>query len=300
MTNRARTLEPIDGPSVLDRAAATRVSSGSPFLSARARRKNFLDLSQFQPRSMLKVPETHLPRSRFPVIDVHTHLSWTVESKNGVAMGEKIRCLADPEDLLKVMERKNVRTMVNLTGGVGAAFEGIIRKYHSPHPDRFLVFVEPHWCQADEPHYSQFQAEQIVQARRFGASGLKVLKTLGLYLRERITAGPLVKVDDRRFDLMWEVCGALNMPVTIHVSDPEAFFLPVDHYNERFEELRIHPEWSFCGRDFPSNAELLEARNRVFARHPKTNSSLPTSGITLKISPMWRNAWIGFRTCMWM
>jgi hypothetical protein len=97
-----------------------------------------------------------------------------------------------------------------------------------------------------------------------------VLKTLGLYLRERITEGPLVKIDDRRFDSMWEACGSLKMPVAIHVSDPEAFFLATDRFNERFEELNNHPDWSFHGKDFPSNAELLEARNRVLARHPKT------------------------------
>src|SRR5262247_4218242 len=88
--------------------------------------------------------------------------------------------------------------------------------------------------------------------------------------RERVTEGPLVKIDDRRFDSMWEACGSLKMPVAIHVSDPEAFFLPTDRFNERFEELNNHPDWSFQGGDFPSNAELLEARNRVFARHSKT------------------------------
>ncbi len=77
-------------------------------------------------------------------------------------------------------------------------------------------------------------------------------------------------MDDRRFDPMWEVCGALQIPVAIHVSDPAAFFLPIDRFNERFEELNNHPDWSFYGGDFPSNAELLEARNRVLARHPKT------------------------------
>src|SRR5688572_16276609 len=69
---------------------------------------------------------------------------------------------------------------------------------------------------------------------------------------------------------MWEACGELNLPVAIHVSDPEAFFLETDRFNERFEELANHPNWSFHGRDFPSNQELLEARNRVFIRHPKT------------------------------
>ena len=33
-------------------------------------------LKDYQPKSMLHVPETHVPRSRFPNIDFHTHLSW--------------------------------------------------------------------------------------------------------------------------------------------------------------------------------------------------------------------------------
>jgi predicted TIM-barrel fold metal-dependent hydrolase len=60
------------------------------------------------------------------------------------------------------------------------------------------------------------------------------------------------------------------MPVAIHISDPVAFFTPTDRFNERYEELNNHPDWSFYGKDFPTNAELIAARNRVFARHPKT------------------------------
>ena len=52
-------------------------------------------------------------------------------------------------------------------------------------------------------------------------------------------------------------------------SAPESF-TPTDRFNERYEELNNHPDWSFYDRDFPSNAEILEARNRVFGRHPKT------------------------------
>ena len=97
-----------------------------------------------------------------------------------------------------------------------------------------------------------------------------MLKTLGLYLREPPNTGTLVKIDDPRFDPMWEAAGALKMPVAIHTSDPEAFFQPIDKYNERFEELNAHPDWSFHGRDFPPSRELHEARSRVMARHPKT------------------------------
>ncbi len=229
-----------------------------------------LQLVDFQPRSVLHVPETKVPRSRYPVIDIHTHLSFAAKTENGVAIGEEMKYLAPVDALLPLMERKNIRIMVNLTGGVGKGLNESIRKYQQPYPERFLTFTEPWWDRTNQPGYSKFQADEIVRAHQAGARGLKILKTLGLYLRDGISKGPLVKIDDPRFDAMWETCGSLGVPVAIHVSDPEAFFLPIDRFNERFEELNNHPDWSFYGGDFPTNAELLEARNRVLARHPKT------------------------------
>jgi predicted TIM-barrel fold metal-dependent hydrolase len=229
-----------------------------------------LDLRDFQPRSMLHVAETQVPRARFPVIDFHTHLSFSAAGKAGVPHGDQRRVRAPAAELLKVMDAVNLRTMVNLTGGLGPGLQQAIQQFQVAHPGRFLTFTEPWWDRADQPNYPREQAEEIGRAKKLGAAGVKVLKTLGLYLREQITSGPLVKIDDRRFDPMWDACGALGMPVAIHISDPEAFFLPTDRFNERFEELNNHPDWSFHGRDFPSNQELLDARNRVFARHPKT------------------------------
>jgi len=229
-----------------------------------------LDLKDFQPRSMLHVRETPVPRARFPVIDFHTHIGFSAASTGGVAQGEDIRFLAPPDELLAVMDRVNLQTMVNLTGGVGRGLQESIQRYQTAHPGRFLTFAEPRWSQANQLTYARDQALEIERAHGLGARGLKVLKTLGLYLREQITSGPLVAIDDRRFDPMWEACAASSMPVAMHIADPEAFFLPIDRFNERFEELNNHPSWSFYGRDFPSNKALLEARNRVLARHPKT------------------------------
>jgi len=245
-------------------------ATGAQVKSPEGAGKMKLELADFQPKSMLHVPESKVARARFPVIDIHTHLSFRAKSVNGVGMGEKVDFLAGPAAVLPLMDRKNIQIMVNLTGSSGAGLGEAIGRFQAPHPDRFLTFTEPLWDQSNQPGYVRVQADAIAGARQAGARGLKVLKTLGLYLREKITEGPLVKIDDRRFDSMWEACGSLNMPVAIHVSDPEAFFLPTDRFNERFEELNNHPDWSFHGKDFPSNAELLEARNRVLARHPKT------------------------------
>jgi len=217
-----------------------------------------LDLSAFEPRSMLHVRETPAPRAMFPVIDVHTHLGW----------GDG-KLILPPEELLPVMDRRNIRMMVHLTGGFGAALDQSVKAL-ARYPGRFLVFTQPWFERVAEPGYGKLQADEIVRAHKAGARGLKVLKSLGLVVREQFDKGPLIKVDDRRFDPMWEACGALNMPVAIHTSDPEAFFTPVDRFNERFEELNAHPDWSFHGRDYPSDRELQEARFRVLARHPRT------------------------------
>ena len=219
-----------------------------------------LPLTQFQPKSMLHVGETRVQRARFPVIDFHTHVSRRRAQKPGVPPGE----------LVKTMDAVNLHTMVNLTGGAGDDLAGAIAGFDQAFPRRFVSMTEPSWTRAGETGYAAWQADEIGRAKAAGAVGVKVLKTLGLYLRDGGASGKLVRVDDARFDPMWETCGRLGLPVAIHVGDPEAFFLPIDRFNERYEELNAHPDWSFHGKDFPAFKEILEARDRVFARHPKT------------------------------
>jgi predicted TIM-barrel fold metal-dependent hydrolase len=232
----------------------------APLIAQQARKGQPLDLSQFEPKSQLSTKTTAVERARFPVIDIHTHLSFSKDEVN--------RFSATPEEALAVMDRRNIRAMVNLTGGRGQGLKDAVEHYDRRYPGRFLTFTEPWWSRANEPGYAKFQAEQIQVAQQAGARGLKVLKTLGLFLRDG--AGKLVAVDDPRFDPMWDACGQLGLPVAIHVSDPLAFFEPIDRFNERFEELNAHPDWSFHGKDYPSNAQILAARDRVIARHPKT------------------------------
>ena len=251
-------------------AACGREGAREPEAESTVDQAAAIPLPEFEPRSMLHVPETRVERPRFPVIDVHTHVTWSAVPLGPEPFGERIRTLGEPSALLPVMDRKDVRTMVNLTGGVGAGLAEARRVFDEAHPGRFITFTEPSWNHVNQPDYPQFQAEQITRAHAAGARGLKLTKTLGLYLREQITTGALVAIDDPRFDPMWETCASLGMPVAIHVSDPEAFFLPIDRFNERYEELHAHPDWSFHGPDFPSNAELLAARDRVLARHPRT------------------------------
>src|SRR5690242_3704429 len=64
-----------------------------------------LALKDYQPKSMLHVPETHVPRSRFPNIDFHTHLTW-VDRKG---KSDVLTHAATVDEVLRVMDAKNIR-----------------------------------------------------------------------------------------------------------------------------------------------------------------------------------------------
>src|SRR5207249_12262351 len=63
-----------------------------------------LQLADFQPRSMLHVPETNVPRSRYPATDIHTHDSLAASNENGVMIGEEMKYVIQVDDLLPLME----------------------------------------------------------------------------------------------------------------------------------------------------------------------------------------------------
>ena len=77
----------------------------------------------------------------------------------------------------------------------------------------------------------------------------------------------MIRIDDPKLDGVWEACGELNMPVSIHVADPRAFWLPFDDKNERWKELKDHRSWWFGDpKVHPPRMELLGALPRAFLR----------------------------------
>jgi uncharacterized protein len=161
-----------------------------------------------------------------------------------------------------------VRTVVILTGMWGDKLQKVIDEMVKPYPGRFMVFTQVDWSKIDDPKFGQEMVAQVDDAVKRGARGLKVLKDLGLGVRDK--TGKLITVDDPRLDPVWEECGRLGIPVFIHVTDPEAFFHAINNTNERYEELTEHPDWSFYGPQFPTKESILDARNRMFAKHPRT------------------------------
>jgi predicted TIM-barrel fold metal-dependent hydrolase len=223
-----------------------------------AEQKKTLLLRDFQPESMLHASVHPVDRARFPVFDVHQHVNDAMHQEERVP----------PADLVKRMDDLNIKTIVILTGMWGDKLERVLNEMVKPYPGRFLVFTQIDWSKIDDPDFAQEMVQQVDDGVRGGARGLKILKDFGLGVRHK--NGQLLAIDDPRLDPIWNECGRLGIPVAIHPGDPEAFFHPIDGKNERYDELIEHPDRSFYGPQFPSLESLLEARNRVFAKHSKT------------------------------
>ncbi len=226
---------------------------------ANADKNMTLLLKDWTPVPMLHAAKHEVQRAKFYVIDVHNHVN-----SPGELQGDPV----PPADVVKGMDAANVKKVVILTGLWGDKLQGVLDKMVKPYPDRFLVFAQMDWSKIDDPNFSKLMVAQLDDAVKRGARGLKILKDWGLGVRDK--SGKLVPIDDPRMDPVWEECGKLGIPVAIHSTDPEAFFTPTDAKNERYDELMHNPGWSFYGPQFPGKLQLLEQRNRVFAKHPHT------------------------------
>jgi predicted TIM-barrel fold metal-dependent hydrolase len=208
------------------------------------------------------VPEAGQWRAQHRIIDLHQHLDYKPE------------LLARA---IKIMDASGIGLGIDLTPGTvtpgpngePSEFERHKKMEDTLFPGRWVQYMNLDYKNWDQPDFAQQAVQQVEEGRRLGAAGFKEWKRLGLYLRDG--QGKLIGIDDPRLDPMWERIGQLNLPVSIHVADPKAFFEPYNDKNERWKELKDHRSWWFGDTNkFPTFHELLESLNRVIARHPHT------------------------------
>lgn len=218
-----------------------------------ARAEVSLPLSEFRPRCMLHRAEHTIATPRFPAIDFHNHLD-----------------AQDPAQVLGVMDACGIEHVVNITMRVGDEAIEMIERYRAASARRFSTIGWMDWDGADDADFSSFlrlTMKRIDRLAEHGIVGFKFWKDLGLSVRD--ASGALIRVDDERLAPIFDRLGELGIPVMVHIGDPEAFFLPIDAENERYEELAAHPDWGFYGAQYGKD-ELLKQRDAVFRRHPKT------------------------------
>ncbi len=217
-----------------------------------------LKLRDWQPRSMMVTKTTLVEKPMYAVIDIHNHLG----------SGKKFLTPQRVEHYLKEMNEAGARSVVNLDGGWDDTLKETIAALDQAHPGRFYTFALLNFDGIDDPNWTSREKKRLEESFAAGARGLKIPKTFGL--RYRYQSGKLMSVDDPKLDEIWETCGKHKKPVLIHISDPAAFFTPLDRYNERWHELNEHPNWLFYGSDYPKRQDQLDQLHSVIGRHPNT------------------------------
>jgi predicted TIM-barrel fold metal-dependent hydrolase len=140
-------------------------------------------------------------------------------------------------------------------------------RLHRAAAKRFSTIAWMDWSGVDRADFATVSCDRVERMVEHGARGLKFWKDLGLSVKD--ASGKLLCIDDERLAPIFEKAAELRIPVMFHTADPDAFFLPLDPHNEIYEELAAHPDWGFY-RSAYAKKELLEQRNRVFSRHPRT------------------------------
>jgi predicted TIM-barrel fold metal-dependent hydrolase len=212
-------------------------------------------IEEYQPTSTLVTREHKIERAKFPFIDIHSH-HWNPTPEH-------------VEDLIKGMNSINLRILVNLSGGTGEELRKTVLTMKGRYPDRFVVFANMSYDDLNTPGFGKRVAARLEQDVENGAQGLKIFKDFGMELK--YANGQRVHVDDPEFDLVFEKCADLKIPVLIHVAEPSAFFDPWDYSNERWLELKQFPGRARPPSAYPPFETLMAERNHLFSKHPRTN-----------------------------
>ncbi len=178
---------------------------------------------------------------------------------------------------LQVMDDNSIRYAVSIASIAGKdpeqyvgdkAFYEIMDAIR-PYKNRLGLHYTFDWKLAEtDPQFFNRAPEMLEKAVNAGAIALKNLKQLGLVARDM--EGKLISIDDPRLFPIWERAEKLDIPVAFHVGDPVAFFKTWEPGNERWDELKLHPEWSFADSSkYPPLKTLLEQVKRVYKKFSK-------------------------------
>ena len=178
---------------------------------------------------------------------------------------------------LQVMDENHIRyalIIASISGTDADLYVGDKAFYElieavKPYKNRLGLHYTYDWTLAEtDPEFFNKAPDMLERAVNAGAIALKNLKQLGLTARDH--EGKLIAVDDPRLFPIWERAEKLGITIAFHTGDPVAFFQPWEPGNERWEELELHPEWSFADRSkYPPLDTLFEQANNVYRKFPK-------------------------------
>lgn len=233
---------------------------GGPGVDPRPGPMDDILLKDSAPKSSVIVPETFVPKAKFPVIDAHIH------NYPGSADGNTEEVLAE---WVETMDDVGVETSVVHTGATGEEFDRLVDLYLKQYPGRFQLYCGILSEGISNSDYSDRAVAELERCYEMGARGVGEItdKGLGVTKDPDLSRDERMHHDDPRLEAFWDKCGELNLPVNIHMADHPSAWEPLDVYQERtpdYQHFNLH------GNDILSHGEILVHRDRLVEKHPNT------------------------------
>lgn len=225
---------------------------GSTTLTAQTSPEDLL-LKDYRPESIYNIPRSKIKKSRYPIIDVHSH--------------PYARGAEEIAQWVKNMDEVGIEKTIILTYSTGAKFDSIHALY-SKHPDRFILWCGFDWTGYDQPGYGPAAVAELERCYKVGARGVGEItdKGRGLYSGPSKAYG--MHLDEARMDPLLRKCAELNMPINIHMAEPIWMYKKMDATNDG---LMNAYQWRLDNQPgIVDHQGLMEILDRAVARHPKT------------------------------
>jgi uncharacterized protein len=214
---------------------------------------NTILVKDYRPVSIYRIPVTQIAKAKFPIIDMHSH--------------PYAKTVAEIDEWVRNMDEVGVEKTIILTMATGAEFDGILSKY-SKYPERFEM-----WCGFDlsgynQPGFGPAAVRELERCKQAGARGVGEIHDKGKGLVAGKSKAPGMHPDDARMDSVWEKCGELGMPISLHVADPIWMYHKMDRHNDG---LMNAYEWRLDNQpNIVGLSGMIDILERTAARHRNT------------------------------
>jgi predicted TIM-barrel fold metal-dependent hydrolase len=214
-----------------------------------------LKLKDYHPVSIYKIPETKIEKAKFPVVDFHSH--------------DYPGSDAEVDEWVQTMNTVGISKTIILTYSTGARFDSVVAKY-ARYKGRFEIWCGFDYTGYDKPGWQKHAIAELERCYKMGAKGVGELgdKGLGEFYSKPV-AGWGLHIDDPQMKPLLEKCGALHMPVSIHVAEDAWMYQNADSTNDG---LMNAAEWKV---DLTKNGildhdELVATLENAVKDNPKT------------------------------
>lgn len=188
--------------------------------SLSAQEINDIKLKDYRPVSIYKIPVTNITKSKYPIIDFHSH--------------DYPETSAELDAWVKTMDEVGVAKTIILSYSVGSSFDSVIAKY-APYKDRFEVWCGFDFRDMDKPGWQEKAIAELVRCYKKGARGVGELGDKGLgefYSKPGSSSGFGLHIDDPKMKGLIRKCGELKIPISIHVAEDAWMYEPADEKND--------------------------------------------------------------------